>query len=68
MKKNNRLTRMVQIMWLIIAAVCAVESAIIFNEPNADKNSAYLFTVVALFAIVRFVMLRRQQLKKENKM
>ena len=68
MKKNFKLTRMVQIMWLIIAAVCAVESALIFNEPNADKNSGYLFAGVTLFAIVRFVMLRRQQLKKENKM
>ena len=67
MSKRSRLTRMVQILWLIIAAVCAVECALIFKEQPEEKNSAYLFGAVTLFAIFRFITLRRQQLKREGK-
>ena len=67
MKKRSKLTRMVQILWLVIAAVCAVESALIFREQPEEKNSAYLFGAVALFGIFRFITLRRLQLKKEGK-
>lgn len=64
----KNLTRIVQIMWLFIAAVCAVEATILFNEGGAEKNNAYLFGGVAAFAIFRFVILRRQQLRKDRKM
>ena len=67
MSKSNRLTRVVQIMWLFIAAVCAVEASIIYTSEPEEKNSALLFGGVALFAIFRFIVLRRQQLRKEEK-
>ena len=54
-------------MWLFIAAVCAVEASIIYTSEPEEKNSALLFGGVALFAIFRFIVLRRQQLKKEDK-
>ena len=55
-------------MWLFIAAVCAVEASIIFSTEPDEKNSALLFAAVAVFAIFRFIVLRRQQLRKEDKM
>jgi hypothetical protein len=68
MKKQNKLIRVVQIMWLFIAAVCAVEASILFLEDKSEQNTAFLFAGVGAFAIFRFVTLRRQQLKKEQKM
>ena len=67
MSKLTKLTRVVQIMWLGIAAVCAVETTLILKSEPKEKDSALLFGAVAIFAIFRFIVLRRQQLKKENK-
>lgn len=68
MSKANKITRVVQIMWLVIAAVCAVEAGIIYTSEETQKDSGILFAAVAVFAIFRYIMLRRQQLKKENRM
>lgn len=61
------MTRIVQIVWLIIAAICAIEAYNIFTSTEADKTSGWLFSGVALFAIFRYVVLKRMQLRRENK-
>ncbi len=61
------MTKMVQIVWLIIAAVCVVEAYVIFASSEEDKTSGWLFSAVALVAIFRYVVLKRMQLRKENK-
>ncbi|MBT8327310.1 MAG: hypothetical protein KJP21_06275 [Bacteroidia bacterium] len=63
----NNLSRIVQIVWLVVAAVCSFEAYMVFSTGVEDKTSGWLFTIVGIFAIVRYVMLRRSQLKKENK-
>ncbi len=59
--------RIVQIIWLIVAAVCAVESYVVFSSDNPDKNAGWLFAVVGVLAISRYIMLKRSQLKKQGK-
>lgn len=61
------MTKMVQIVWLVIAAVCVVEAYVIFSSADADKTSGWLFSGVAVIAIFRYVVLKRMQLRKDNK-
>lgn len=61
------MTKMVQIVWLIIAAVCVVEAYVIFSSTEADKTSGWLFSGVALVAIFRYIVLKRMQLRRDNK-
>lgn len=68
MSKMNKVARVVQIMWLAIAAVCVVEAGLIYSSDDPEKESWILFAGVALFAIFRYITLRRQQLKKQDKM
>ena len=53
---------------MLVAAVSVFEAFSIFSSNAEDKTSGYLFVGVALFAFVRYMMLRRRQFidKKNN--
>jgi hypothetical protein len=52
-------------VWLFIAAVCTYEAYMRFN--SGDDNNAWIFTAVGAFAVFRYIMLRRMQLRKDKK-
>ena len=58
------LSRIVQIVWLVIAAVSVVEAYTIFNSTANDKTKGWIFGGVAILAILRYVLLRRTQLRR----
>ena len=63
-----KLPRILQLIWMLIAAVSVVQAYLVLTSSEQDKTSAYLFMGVTLFAVMRYFMLRRQQflLKKKN--
>ncbi len=63
----KRLPRILQIVWMIISAVCAFEAFNIFKSNQADKTNGYLFAGIGVFAFVRYVMLRRRQFMDKKK-
>ena len=62
----NKLTRIVQIIWLLVAAVCTVEAYNFFNTPDGSKK-AWVATGIGLFAIFRYIMLKRGELRNQGK-
>ena len=59
----KNLPRILQIIWLLIAAVSVFEAYVILNSDEPDKTSGYLFVLVAIFASFRYFMLKRKQFK-----
>jgi peptidoglycan/LPS O-acetylase OafA/YrhL len=60
---GKRLSRIVQIVWLAIFAICIFE---IFNiltgqENNPNKDKLWIFILISGVAFARFFMLRRKQ-------
>jgi hypothetical protein len=64
----KKLPRILQIIWMLIAVVSIFQVFSIFNSDVEDKTSGYLFGLVALFALMRYFVLRRRQflLKKKH--
>lgn len=61
----KNLPRILQIIWMLVAAVCVFEAFDILSAKDVqDKTSGYLFVGVALFATMRYFMLRRGQYVK----
>jgi len=52
---------------MLVAAVSVFEAFSILTSKNPDKTSGYLFIGVALFAFMRYVMLRRKQFNQDKK-
>ncbi|MBR9861639.1 hypothetical protein GYB22_13020 [bacterium] len=63
----NRLSRIVQLLWIVIAVVCIVEGSMGLRDHGKEDYTAYLLFLIAVFAIFRFVMLRRKQLKDDKR-
>mgnify|MGYP001054823187 CR=1 FL=1 len=63
----KKLPRILQIIWMLVAAVSVFEAFSILTSKNPDKTSGYLFIGVALFAFMRYVMLRRKQFNQDKK-
>ncbi len=63
----KNLPRVLQVIWLLIAAVSVFEAYLILNSGDPDKTSGYLFCGVAVFSLVRYVMLRRKQFNEDKK-
>jgi len=63
----KNLPRILQIIWMVIGAVCIFEVYSVFSSSNPDKTSGYLFIGVGLFAFVRYMMLRRRQFLQNKK-
>ena len=66
----KRLPRILQIIWMIVGAVCFFEAYISFTSTNKDMNTVYLFSGLSLFAFFRYFMLRRKDFmlrKKDGK-
>ena len=62
----KNLPRILQIIWLIIAAVAVFEAYVILSSKELDKTSGYLFVLVAVFATFRYFMLKRKQFKLDK--
>lgn len=63
----KNLPRILQIIWLIIGAVSIFEAYMAFTAAGADKNTGFVFCIVAVFALFRYVMLRRKQFLQDKK-
>jgi tryptophan-rich sensory protein len=57
MKKFNRF---IQIIWLVIAAVAAVEAYIAFGKGAAFRNKFYLMAFVFAASIAMYAIRKRQ--------
>lgn len=66
---NRKLSRIVQIVWLAIFAVCIFEIFNILNnkEGSADKDKLWVYILVMAVAFVRYFMLRRKQYMEAKK-
>ncbi|MDC0561475.1 hypothetical protein OAP07_05315 [Bacteroidia bacterium] len=63
----KRLPRILQIIWMIVGAVCFFEAYSSFTSTNKDMNTVYLFSGLSLFASFRYFMLRRKGFMKRKK-
>lgn len=63
----KRLPRILQIIWIIVGAVCFFEAYSSFTSTNKDMNTVYLFSGLTLFAFFRYLMLRRKDYMKRKK-
>jgi len=61
-----KLPRILQIIWMLVAAVSVFEAISILTSDVENKTSGYLFAAVALFATSRYIMLRRRQFKDQK--
>ncbi|MCH3884410.1 hypothetical protein [Tenacibaculum aquimarinum] len=61
----NKLWKIIQYGYLVVAAICLVEGIIRFNS---DRNKAYLFLIVAVLVTFMFFVKRRlrQKIEKRN--
>jgi hypothetical protein len=62
------MTRIVQIVWLIIAAVCIGEASYALKNKTKDQSTLIILFAVAALAITRFILLRRRHLKDQEKL
>jgi hypothetical protein len=63
----KRLPRILQIIWMIVGAVCFFEAYNSYVSANTDMNTVYLFSGLSLFAFFRYFMLRRKQFMQKKK-
>ena len=56
----KRLPRILQIIWMIVGAVCFFEAYSSFTSDNKDMSTVYLFSALTLFSFFRYFMLRRK--------
>jgi len=63
----KNLPRVLEIIWLLIAAVSVFEAFVILSSKPAEKTSGYLFIIVAVFASFRYFMLKRKRFKAKKK-
>ena len=64
----KNLPRILQIIWMLVAVVCIFQAYDILSAQDVlDKTSGYLFIGLALFATMRYVMLRRRQFLDKKK-
>ena len=62
-----KLPRILQIIWMLVAAVSIFEAFNIFTSGEENKTKGYVFIAVAVFATMRYFMLRRRQfIDKKN--
>lgn len=61
----NKLWKIIQYGYLVVAIICLVEGIIRFNS---DRNKAYLFLIVAVLVTFMFFVKRklRQKIEKRN--
>ncbi|APG65169.1 hypothetical protein LPB136_07325 [Tenacibaculum todarodis] len=61
----NKLWKIIQYGYLVVAVICLVEGIIRFNS---DRNKAYLFLIVAVLVTFMFFVKRRlrQKIEKRN--
>lgn len=52
---------------MLVAAVAVFEAFNILTSDSPEKTTGYLFIGVALFAIMRYFMLRRRQFNQDKK-
>ena len=64
---QNRLGRIVQIVWLAFAAFCIAEGSHVLKSGSRDASVAYLLFAIAVLSLVRFFLLRRKQLRDQNR-
>lgn len=60
------LSRIVQIVWMVVAAVCVYEAYFNFTNVEGNQVRGYFFVFIALLAITRYFMLRRLQYRKKK--
>lgn len=60
----NKLTRIVEYVWIVFAAICLVMAIIKLTEGNADR--AIFFGVFALIGLVMNRLRRRLRMKIEK--
>jgi hypothetical protein len=63
----KNLPRILQIIWMLVAAVSIFEAFSILTSDNSEKTTGYLFIGVAVFAAMRYFMLRRRQYNNDKK-
>jgi hypothetical protein len=63
----KNLPRILQIIWMLVAAVAVFEAFNILTSDSQEKATGYLFIGVAVFAAVRYFMLRRSQYNSDKK-
>lgn len=61
----NKLWKIIQYGYLVVAVICLVEGVIRFNS---DRNKAYLFLIVAVLVTFMYFVKRRlrQKIEKRN--
>ena len=57
--------RIIEIMWIVIAAVSAVELIRLFNVPG---NRKWIFAAFLVFAIFMYWFRRKQRIRMEQRM
>ena len=60
----SKMVRIVEIMWLVIAAVSAYE---IFARWNTERQNAYMFLAFLVLSVFMFYFRRRSRLRYEAK-
>ncbi len=64
----KKLPRILQIIWMLVMVVCIFQAFDILSSTEVqDKTSGYLFIGVGLFAMMRYIMLRRRQFLDKKK-
>ncbi|MDC0579533.1 hypothetical protein OAP11_02105 [Bacteroidia bacterium] len=63
----KNLSRVLQIIWMVVGAICFIEAYTSFTSPNPDMNTVYLFSGLMMFAFFRYFMLRRKQFIQKKK-
>jgi hypothetical protein len=62
----KKLPRILQIIWMLIGAVSIFEAYSVLSSDAEDKTAGYMFVGVALFAAMRYFMLRRRQFNQDK--
>ena len=60
----SKMVRIVEIMWLVIAAVSAFE---VFARWNSSRDEAYMFAAFLALSIFMFYFRRRSRLRYESR-
>jgi hypothetical protein len=63
----KNLPRILQIIWMLVAAVSIFEAFSILTSDDQEKTTGYLFIGVAVFSAMRYFMLRRRQYNNDKK-
>ena len=63
-KKLNLLMRVVEMAWMAVAAVCAVE---VYMRWDSDRETAYIFLLILAVSGFMYIFRKRQRIKTINR-